>query len=77
MIDLSFLVGCFVLGVIGWFAYKVYIWSYYISPLRKVPGSPSESLLFGNVKIFFVEEVNIYIYIYTVYIFFLKKIPFN
>ncbi len=57
MLDLSwFLLG--ILGVISWFIYKVYIWPFYLSPLRNIPGPPSESLIYGNVKAFFVEEVS-------------------
>jgi len=63
MIDLSFFLGCFVLGVIGWVTYEVYIWPHYISPLRKIPGPPSENPLFGNFKRLFAEEVNIYIFL--------------
>ena len=64
MFDLSTLFILFVLGVIGWFTYKVYIWPYYISPLRKVPGPPSENLIYGNFKTILVEEVNFY-FLYT------------
>ncbi|RGB32159.1 cytochrome P450 [Rhizophagus diaphanus] len=56
MIDLSFLVSGFLFGVLGWFTYKVYIWPYYISPLRKIPGPPSESFIFGNFIKLFAEE---------------------
>ena len=59
MLDLSSLNYLFVLGIIGWFTYKVYIWPYYISPLRKIPGPPSESPIYGNFKTILVEEVNI------------------
>ena len=45
MLDLISLVGFFVLGVIGWLIYRVYIWPYYTSPLRKIPGPPSENNL--------------------------------
>ncbi|CAI2181749.1 3699_t:CDS:2, partial [Funneliformis geosporum] len=41
---------------ISWFTYKVYIWPYYTSPLRNIPGPPSDSFLYGNFKRFFVEE---------------------
>ncbi len=56
MLDFS-LFSWFLLGVISWFIYKVYIWPYYLSPLRNIPGPPSESLIYGNFKAFFVEEV--------------------
>ncbi|CAI2173266.1 20134_t:CDS:2 [Funneliformis geosporum] len=56
MIELSSLVAYFVLAFIGLFTYKVYIFPYYISPLRKIPGPPSENLLYGNLKTLFVEE---------------------
>jgi hypothetical protein len=62
MLDLSSLVSFFVLGVIGWVTYKVYIWPFYISPLRKIPGPPSDNLLYGNVKSFFTEGVSIVLY---------------
>jgi len=62
--DLLDLLGIFVLGGIGWFTYQVYIWPYYISPLRKLPGPPSDSLIYGNFKRFLVEEVKKDIYIY-------------
>jgi len=58
MIDFSSLVGYFILGVIGWFIYKTYIWEYYISPLREIPGPPSENLLYGNFKTLLTEEVS-------------------
>jgi hypothetical protein len=82
MLNLSSLVGFFVLGVIGWAIYKIFIWPLYISPLRKVHGPPSENILFGNFKTLLSEEVILliffnwyfinsstilYIYIYTVY----------
>src|SRR3989442_15797333 len=54
----------FVIGVVGWFTYKVYIWPYYISPLRKIPGPPSENPISGNLKRIFVEEVNIIYYLF-------------
>uniref|UniRef100_A0A1D1Z8L8 Cytochrome P450 4F12 n=1 Tax=Anthurium amnicola TaxID=1678845 RepID=A0A1D1Z8L8_9ARAE len=56
MFDLSNLISFFILGVIGWFTYKVYIFPYYVSPLRKIPGPPSENLFYGNVKTLCVEE---------------------
>ncbi|GBB91254.1 hypothetical protein RclHR1_18400003 [Rhizophagus clarus] len=55
MFDLISLIGFFVLGGLGWVTYKVYIWPVYITPLRKIPGPPSESLFFGNFKRFFTE----------------------
>ena len=48
LFDLSYLVGSFVLGLLGCATYVLIISPYYISPLRKIPGPPSESLLFGN-----------------------------
>ena len=59
MLDLSFLFILFVLGVIGWFTYKVYVWPYYVSPLRKIPGPPSDNPILGNLNSIFAEEVNI------------------
>ncbi|PKY16233.1 cytochrome P450 [Rhizophagus irregularis] len=56
MINLSSLVGFFVLGLIGWVTYKLIIWPFYISPLRKIPGPPSENIFLGNFKSFFKEE---------------------
>ena len=56
---LSSLVCFIVIGIIGWITYKLYIWPYYFSPLRNIPGPASENLLYGNMKSFFVEEVNI------------------
>ena len=53
----STLVNLFVLGVIGWIIYKIFIWPFYISPLRKIPGPPSENPFFGNVKTLMVKEV--------------------
>ncbi|GBC32723.2 hypothetical protein RIR_jg12116.t1 [Rhizophagus irregularis DAOM 181602=DAOM 197198] len=46
----------FVLGVIGWATYKMYIWPVYLTPLRKIPGPPFESLFYGNYKKFMKEE---------------------
>ena len=59
MLDLSLssLFSYFVLGIIGWITYKLYIFPYYISPLRKIPGPPSENLLYGNIKRLITEEV--------------------
>src|ERR1043165_2388264 len=62
MVDLSSFISLLtlsVLGVIGWFIYKVYIWPYYISSLRKIPGPASNSLFYGNLKTILEEEVNI------------------
>ena len=59
MLDLSSIVSYFVLGIIGWATYKVYIWPYYVSPMRKIPGPPSDSLFYGNMRSFFVDGVNI------------------
>ncbi|CAB4414022.1 unnamed protein product [Rhizophagus irregularis] len=50
MLDLISIVGFVVLGVIGWITYKIFIWLYYVSPLRKIPGPPSDSPIFGNLK---------------------------
>ena len=59
MFDLNSLVGIFVLGSLGWLIYKVHIWPYYISPLRNIPGPPSDNPFYGNFKSLFLEEVNI------------------
>jgi hypothetical protein len=59
MFDLITLACFFVLGVIGWFFYKVYIFPYYISPLRNIPGPPSDNLIFGNIGTMIMKEVNI------------------
>ncbi|GBB90199.1 hypothetical protein RclHR1_17090003 [Rhizophagus clarus] len=56
MLDLISLIGFFVFGVLGWFIYKVHIWPVYITPFRKIPGPPSESLFLGNYKRLFTEE---------------------
>ena len=56
MLDLSSLVSSLVLGVIGWLIYEVYIWPYYVSPLRKIPGPQSKDPLHDSL---FTEEVNI------------------
>ncbi|PKY26867.1 cytochrome P450 [Rhizophagus irregularis] len=50
------LISYFVLGIIGWITYKIFIWPFYISPLRKIPGPPSESSLYGNLKTLMTEE---------------------
>ncbi|CAB5359866.1 unnamed protein product [Rhizophagus irregularis] len=50
------LISYFVLGIIGWITYKIFIWPFYISPLRKFPGPPSESSLYGNLKTLMTEE---------------------
>lgn len=59
MLDLTSLISFFVLGVIGWATYKMYIWPVYLTPLRKIPGPPFESLFYGNYKKFMKEEVNV------------------
>ena len=63
MLDLGSLVSFLVLGIIGWFTYKVYICPYYISPLRIIPGPPSDNPIYGNFRRFFLEGVNIALYI--------------
>ncbi|CAI2167898.1 11269_t:CDS:2, partial [Funneliformis geosporum] len=55
MIDLSYFVVSFVFGLIGWVTYILYISPYYISPLRKLPGPPSDNLLFGNFQSFITK----------------------
>lgn len=57
MMNLTSLVSFFVLGVIGWVIYKIFIWPFYISPLRKIPGPPSENPISGNLKTLMTEEV--------------------
>jgi hypothetical protein len=42
--------GFFLLGIIGWITYKIFIWPFYVSPLRKIPGPPSDNPIFGNLK---------------------------
>lgn len=59
MLDLISLVSFFVLGFIGWITYKIYIWPIYLTPLRNIPGPPSESLLYGNYKTLMKEKVNV------------------
>ncbi|RIA87211.1 cytochrome P450 [Glomus cerebriforme] len=56
MVGLISLVSFFILGIIGWIAYKIYIWPYYISPLRKIPGPPSENLFYGHIRTIMTEE---------------------
>ncbi|RIA97841.1 cytochrome P450 [Glomus cerebriforme] len=56
MFNLISLVSFFILGVIGWIIYKIYIWPCYISPLRKIPGPPSENPFYGNLKTLLKEE---------------------
>jgi hypothetical protein len=58
MLDLVSLVGFLALGFLGWVTYKIYIWPVYITPLRKIPGPPSENLIFGNILSLLTEEVN-------------------
>ena len=58
MLDSTSLVNFLVLGVIGWITYKIYIWPFYISPLRKIPGPPSENPFYGNLKTLIIAEVN-------------------
>ncbi|CAB5346662.1 unnamed protein product [Rhizophagus irregularis] len=50
MLDLISIVSFVVLGVIRWITYKFFIWPYYVSPLREIPGPPSDSPIFGNLK---------------------------
>ncbi|RIA79007.1 cytochrome P450, partial [Glomus cerebriforme] len=56
MFDLVSLINFFVFGFIGWITYKIYIWPYYISPLRKIPGPPSENPFYGHIKTIMTEE---------------------
>lgn len=58
--NLTLFVSFFVLGVIGWVIYKIFIWPFYISPLRKIPGPPSENPITGNFKELTTEEVTYY-----------------
>ena len=83
MLDSSTLVSFLILGTIGWVTYKLYIWPYYISPLRKIPGPPSDNLLYGNIKQFLVDGVNICLLFFDskdltlnfyVYFFFLRRV---
>jgi hypothetical protein len=67
MIDSISLVGFLVLGIIGWITYKIYIWPNYISPLRKIPGPPSENPFFGNIKTFMKEEVIYFLFLTLTY----------
>ena len=60
MLDLSSLVSLFVLGVIGWVTYKIYIWPFYISPLRKIPGPSSANPFFGNIATIITKKVKDY-----------------
>jgi hypothetical protein len=78
MLDLTSLVSFFILGIIGWITYKIYIWPVYITPLRKIPGPPSENLFYGNFKTILTEEVNniiiklvIMILFYTIFFLFI------
>ena len=57
MLDFSSLVAYFVLGAIGWITYKLYIWPYYVSPLRKIPGPSTTRNPFYDSLL--SEEVNI------------------
>ncbi|CAB4433313.1 unnamed protein product [Rhizophagus irregularis] len=50
MLDSISIVKFFLLGVIGWITYKIFIWPYYVSPLRKIPGPPSDNPIFGNLQ---------------------------
>jgi hypothetical protein len=59
MLDLSSIVSFFVLGIIGWVTYRLYIWPFYISPLGKIPGPPSDNPFYGNIRSFFSEGVNV------------------
>ncbi|GBB88720.1 hypothetical protein RclHR1_01530008 [Rhizophagus clarus] len=49
MLDSISTVSLFLLGVIGWITYKIFIWPYYVSPLGKIPGPPSDNPIFGNL----------------------------
>ncbi|GET00295.1 cytochrome P450 [Rhizophagus clarus] len=49
-LDSISLVSIFVLGSIGWITYKIFIWPFYVSPLRKIPGPPSDNPILGNLK---------------------------
>ena len=59
MFDLSSLGFFSLFALIGWFIYKVYIYPYYISPLRKLPGPPSTNPLIGNFRQILLDKVNI------------------
>jgi hypothetical protein len=62
MLDSISLVSFFVLGVIGWITYKIFIWPFYVSPLRKIPGPPSESPYYGNIQKLMIKKVIHYFY---------------
>ncbi|RGB39306.1 hypothetical protein C1646_664698 [Rhizophagus diaphanus] len=55
-ISIVSLLSYFLLGVIGWITYKIFIWPHYVSPLRKIPGPPSENPFLGNIKTFMKED---------------------
>jgi hypothetical protein len=63
MLDFISLVSFFVLGITGWITYKIFIWPFYVSPLRKIPGPSSEGPFYGNLKEFLSEDVIYYLYI--------------
>ncbi|CAB4478294.1 cytochrome P450 [Rhizophagus irregularis] len=58
MLDSFSLISFFVLGVIGWITYKIFIWPFYISPLRKISGPPSKGPFYGNLKAFLADDFN-------------------
>jgi hypothetical protein len=62
MLDLSSSVIFLVFGVVGWLIYKVHIWPYYLSPLRNIPGPPSDNPFYGNFRKLIAKEVNIILF---------------
>ncbi|CAJ0848401.1 6323_t:CDS:2 [Entrophospora sp. SA101] len=46
-----------ILGAISFLIYKSLIEPFYLSPLHKIPGPPSESILFGNLLTFMNSDV--------------------
>ncbi|PKY39669.1 cytochrome P450 [Rhizophagus irregularis] len=61
MLESTSLASFFVLGVIGWITYKIFIWPFYVSPLRKIPGPPSDNPISGNLKSIITGESNSFI----------------
>ncbi|CAG8599662.1 4684_t:CDS:2 [Acaulospora morrowiae] len=42
-------IGYAVVGLLGYLTYKIYIYPYYLSPTRRIPGPPPENYFLGNL----------------------------
>ncbi|CAG8451840.1 99_t:CDS:2 [Ambispora gerdemannii] len=59
MIDLYELVILSCTVIAGYLTYKLYLYPFYLSPIRKLPGPPTDAPLMGNTLSFLKEEFGV------------------